>query len=149
MTNNEGSGRLYEKMKYARVLLCLALTLLCVSALVLATNTVRGFNNPTQQPPLGQPPAISVNAGGTGSATTAGVRTNLGIAAAGANNDIASFSPIGGVLTVENLKTNGALQLFSTSTAPAVCNASHKASLYFNSTDKKIYYCDGSAWKSI
>ncbi len=136
-------------MKYPRVFLHASLVLAGIAILFFVTNTVRGFANPTHQPPLGQPPAFSVNIGGTGSVITADARTNLGIAAAGANNDITSFSPTGGVLSIDKLKTNGALQLLTTSTAPVACAASSKASLYFNSTDNKIYYCNGSAWKPI
>jgi hypothetical protein len=135
--------------KYRSALAYLSLIVISLAALLFATNIVRGFSNPTQQPPHGQPTAIPVNVGGTGSTTAADVRVNLGIAAAGANSDITSLSPTGGVLTVDSLKTNGALQLLVTSTAPIACGASSKASLYFNSVDKKVYYCNGSAWKPI
>ena len=135
--------------KYRSALAYLSLVVISLAALLSATNIVRGFTNPTKQPPNGQPTAIPVGVGGTGSATAEGARTDLGVAASGANNDITSLSPTGGILSIDNLKTNGALQLLATSTAPVACGASSKANLYFNSTDKKVYYCDGSAWKSL
>lgn len=136
-------------MKYPRTSFYVALIFAGISALFLATNIVRGFTRPTKQPPNGQPPAISIDIGGTESPTVAGARTNLGIAAGGANSDIASFSPSGGVLEVTSLKSNGLLRLLISSTAPAACNVTQKSGMYFNDTDKKIYYCDGASWKSI
>lgn len=123
-------------MKYPRVLLYTALTLIGVSALLLATNIVRGFTHPTEQPPLGYPGPLSIQIGGTSATTTAGARTNLGAAAAGANTDITSIDPYTG----NPMQVGAAGIKFSNGT---VQTAAASASQWTTS-GSNIYYNTGS-----
>ncbi len=84
--------------KYRSALAYLSLVVISLAALLSATNIVRGFTHPTEQPPSGQPGPLAVSIGGTSATTTAQARINLGAAAAGANTDIVSLSPIGNLV---------------------------------------------------
>ncbi|MDE2144810.1 MAG: hypothetical protein KGJ01_02490 [Patescibacteria group bacterium] len=109
------------------------LTLIGVSTILLATNIVRGFTHPTEQPPLGYPGPLSIQIGGTSATTTAGARTNLGAAAAGANTDITSIDPYTGnplqVGTAGIKFSNGTVQTAAASASQWTTSGSN---IYYN-----------------
>ncbi len=136
-------------MKNKTGILIIAGAVIALSAAIfIFTGPARGFTHPTFPPPTGTVGPMPVINGGTGASTAAGARNNLGAAAAGANSDITSLSPLNGTLQVfGQLKLNNLLTLDVSASAPATCNSSNNGSVYFNSTDNNIYYCNSSVWK--
>lgn len=137
-------------MKYKTGTLAITAAVSLFALAVIFLNSVRGFTHPTFPPPAGTAGPIPVVNGGTGASTAAGARNNLGAAAAGANSDITSLSPLSGALQVfGQLKLNNLLTLDVSASAPATCNSSNNGSVYFNDTDKNIYDCNAASWNKL
>ncbi|MCL5006993.1 MAG: hypothetical protein M1153_02535, partial [Patescibacteria group bacterium] len=50
---------------------------------------------------------------------------------------------------IGNIRASGVIMPGSTSTPPTTCNSSYASSIYYNSSDTKMYYCNGTIWKVL
>ncbi len=50
---------------------------------------------------------------------------------------------------IGNIRASGVIMPGSTSTPPTTCNSSYASSIYYNSSDTKMYYCNGTEWKIL
>lgn len=65
----------------------------------------------------------------------------------GSNTEFQSTTVAGG-MTWGSSSTDGSIRL-KPSTSPPTCNSGVEGTLYTNTTDHKIYLCNGTAWSSI
>jgi hypothetical protein len=50
---------------------------------------------------------------------------------------------------IGNIRASGVIMPGSTSTPPTTCTTSSASSIYYNSSDTKMYYCNGTEWKIL
>lgn len=67
----------------------------------------------------------------------------------GGNVGIGTIAPGQKLDVIGNIKATGVIMPGSTSTPPTTCTTSSASSIYYNSSDTKMYYCNGTTWKVL
>lgn len=65
------------------------------------------------------------------------------------NVGIGTTSPGQKLDVIGNIRASGVIMPGSTSTPPTTCVTSTASSIYYNSSDTKMYYCNGTTWKVL
>ncbi|MBI4193261.1 MAG: hypothetical protein HY536_01395, partial [Candidatus Colwellbacteria bacterium] len=48
-----------------------------------------------------------------------------------------------------NIRASGVIKPGISASAPVTCDAASRSSIYFNDTDKRVYYCNGAEWRLL